>query len=125
MRHGRWRCRYRNGLWWQTAARDRSTGCRSYRPWRWNRCPAQDDASPAALRRAWWWVRGSPGIPGRRERPLLLFLIGMLKQGMQGNDGKFKLEHDDNRLNRSLRERSEEAVQSFFAALGCFLEPVI
>src|SRR5260370_42445385 len=39
-----------------------------------------------------------PGI-ARNSRParttIFLFLVGMFQEGMQGNDGKFKPEHDD------------------------------
>ena len=55
--------------------RDRDAACRRDRSSRRNRCRAPGDASPAALRRACWWGRGWPEIPGPRERSLLFSLL--------------------------------------------------
>src|SRR5260221_13994573 len=55
-----------------------------------------------------------PGI-ARNSRParttIFLFLMGMLwGEGMQGNDGEFKLEHNDNASNPSLRAIAKQSI---------------
>src|SRR6266403_2899572 len=55
-----------------------------------------------------------PGI-ARNSRParttIFLFLMGMLwGEGMQGNDGEFKLEHHDNASNPSLRALAKQSI---------------
>src|SRR5258706_11750275 len=55
-----------------------------------------------------------PGI-ARNSRParttIFLFLMGMLwGEGMQGNDGEFKLKHNDNASNPSLRAIAKQSI---------------
>src|SRR5258706_10080223 len=55
-----------------------------------------------------------PGI-ARNSRParttIFLFLMGMLwGEGMQGNDGEFKLEHHDNASKPSLRAIAKQSI---------------
>src|SRR5258705_1457483 len=55
-----------------------------------------------------------PGI-ARNSRParttIFLFLVGMLwGEGMQGNDGEFKLEHHDNSSKPSLRAIAKQSI---------------
>jgi len=51
----------------------------------------------------------------------MVFLLEGLREGMQGNGGKFKLEHKDNRSKPSLRGAKRRSNPELQQRMDCFV----